>query len=157
MEKKTLRVLEFDKILRMLSEYARNEDTRRRIEVLMPTSDFDVAERWLRETDFASVLILKHAAPDIAVVSEISGGLKRLEIGAALSMAELLNIAKILRTARVLGKYHPEEESCLRVYFDGLIPVKDMEDRIYSSILSEEEMADHASSELSNIRVKNEK
>lgn len=154
MEIKAIKTLEFDKILHMLSAYAKNENTTEQISHLLPSSDYRAVEQSLAETDAAVQLILKYGTPDIQRISDIGGSLKRLAIGGSLSMAELLNIASLLKTTRILRRYTSEQTGVLSGYIEELTPNKTLEERITSSILSEEEMADNASSALSSIRRK---
>ena len=154
MEHKTLKTLEYDKILDMLSDFAKNEDTRLRIAKLEPSSNPRTVEQTLAETDAAVTLILKYGAPDILRISNIQEPLKRLQIGGVLNMAELLNIARILKNARTLKSLTPEQSGILCGYVESLVPQKAVEERITGAILSEEEMADGASPELAHIRRK---
>lgn len=154
METKTLKTLEFDKILGMLAEYAKNDRTRQMIETLVPSPAYREVEQALLETDAAVTVSLKFGSPEITRAEDIEGSLKRLAVGGGLSMPELLNVAKILKSARTLKKYTPEQVGILSGYFEELTPNQQLEERITSSILSEDEMADGASSELSHIRRK---
>ena len=113
-----------------------------------------MVEQTLMETDAAVTLILKYGSPDMLWISSITEQVKRLQIGGSLSMAELLNIARILKNARTLKALTPEQTGILSGYIEELTPDKAVEERIAASILSEEEMADSASSELSSIRRK---
>ena len=154
MEQKTLKTLEYHKITHMLSALAKNEETRTRIESLVPSSDFRVVEQTLAETDAAVTLILKYGTPELLTISSTKESLKRLQVGGSLNMGELLNLARILKNARILKSLTAEQTGVLFGYIESLAPDKGMEDRIFGAILSEEEMADNASSELSGIRRK---
>ena len=105
MNDKSLRVLEYNKIIEMLAGYAVNDITRGRVLEIKPVSDFYAVESMQSETDEALVCVLKYGAPDISRVGEVSSALKRIEVGGALGTAELLNVAKVLKCARVLRKY----------------------------------------------------
>lgn len=152
MENKSLKTLEYTKILAMLEQYAKNDAAKERARSLKPSGSYREVEKNLLETDAAVTMSLKYGAPDILRVEDPSEAFKRLEIGGALSMAELLNIARLLRAARILKRYTKEQTGILSEYFGELIPNKAFEDRITTSIISEEEMADTASPELANIR-----
>ncbi|MCL2838682.1 MAG: endonuclease MutS2 [Oscillospiraceae bacterium] len=154
MNDKSLRVLEYNKIIETLSEYAVNDIARERILAIKPVSDFDTVNSMQNETDEALVCVLKYGSPDIARVKEVSPALKRIDVGGALSAAELLNIAKVLKTARVLKKYIISDDGTLSSYFNMLTPDKTVETQITTAILSEEEIADNASVELASIRRK---
>ena len=74
--------------------------------------------------------------------------MQRAELGGALNNRELLDIAAVLRTTRTVSAYcdGAEERNCLRPLFRALTPDRTLEDSITGSIISEEEIADTASS-----------
>lgn len=154
MELKTLKTLEYDKILNMLSGFAKNQGTKDRIAGLEPASDIRIVEQTLDETDAAVTLILKYGSPEILYIQNIKEAIKRLQIGGSLNMPELLNIAKILKNARTLKTLTQEQAGILYGYIEALSPNKSIEEQISTSILSEDEMADNASPELASIRRK---
>lgn len=154
MEHKSLKTLEFDKILEMLAELAKNDAAKTIALGLEPTNNIRAVEQTLDETDAAVQLLLKFGSPEIVRISDISEAAKRLAAGGGLSMTELLNIARILKGARVMKQYTPEQTGVLSGYIAELEPDKRLEERITTSIVSEDEMADGASAELANIRRK---
>ncbi len=154
MESKTLKTLEFDKILDMLASFAKNGAARDKALALKPSADIRIVEQTLLETDAASTLILKYGSPDIVRINDIDEAAKRIAVGGGLSMSELLNIAAVLRGARIMKRYTPEQTGVLSGYIEELISEKRLEERITTSIISEEEMADGASAELATIRRK---
>ena len=105
MDNKTLKTLEFDKILERLCEFAKNDGAKKIALALEPVSVRRSAEQMLDETDAAVTLILKYGSPDILSVSTPNEAIKRLSVGGGLSMSELLNIARILKCARLLKRY----------------------------------------------------
>lgn len=154
MEHKSLKTLEFDKILEKLAELAKNDAAKAIALGLEPTNNIRAVEQTLDETDAAVQLLLKFGSPEIVRISDISEAAKRLAAGGGLSMTELLNIARILKGARVMKQYTPEQTGVLSGYIAELEPDKRLEERITTSIVSEDEMADGASAELANIRRK---
>lgn len=154
MEHKSLKTLEFDKILEKLAELAKNDAAKTIALGLEPTNNIRAVEQTLDETDAAVQLLLKFGSPEIVRISDISEAAKRLAAGGGLSMTELLNIARILKGARVMKQYTPEQTGVLSGYIAELEPDKRLEERITTSIVSEDEMADGASAELANIRRK---
>ena len=101
----------------------------------------------------AITLLLKKGNPDIYGLVDITASLKRGEKGGSMNAKELLNIARVLKIARSLRAYH-DETSVLSCYFDCLTENRRLENDIYSAIISEEEISDSASPELSDIRRK---
>lgn len=154
MEQKTLKTLEYHKILEMLAVFAKNDATRDRIAALQPSADFRAVEQTLAETDAAVTMTLKYGSPELLRIDEIGEVIRRLEIGGTLNMSELLNLERILRNARTLRSLTPEQSGVLCGYIEDLTPDKALEERIASSVLSEEELSDNASRELAVIRRK---
>ncbi|MCI5893469.1 MAG: endonuclease MutS2 [Clostridiales bacterium] len=154
MEEKTLSTLEFTKILRLLEDFAKNDDAKEMIKNLKPSPSFREVEQMLLETDAAVTMSLKFGAPEILRIDSIKPSLKRLAVGGGLSMAELLNIARLLKCARNLKRYTDEQTGILSGYFAELSPNKTLEDKINTAIISEDEIADSASPALANIRRK---
>ncbi len=154
MEQKTLKTLEYHKILEQLSGFAKNEATRLRIAALTPSSQFRVVEQTLAETDGALTLMLKYGAPELFTIYDIQEAVKRLEIGGSLNMPELLNLGRILKNSRTLKSLTPEQTGVLCGYIESLYPDKGLEDTIFTSILSEEELSDSASPQLASLRRK---
>ena len=154
--KKVLKILEFDKILDKLQEYTDSEQVKKRIYKLEPTSDINEAKGWQRETTESSSTLLKLGNMPVSLsVSDMRNSVKRAEQGGVLSPRELLEIAKVLYVARRTKSYLSEiSEECeiLGTLRDKLLTAKALEDRINSCIVSETEIADDASSELSAIR-----
>lgn len=154
--KKVLKILEFDKILDKLQEYTDSEQVKKRIYKLEPTSDINEAKERQRETTESSSTLLKLGNMPVSLsVSDMRNSVKRAEQGGVLSPRELLEIAKVLYVARRTKSYLGEiSEECemLAALRDKLLTAKALEDRINACIVSETEIADDASSELSAIR-----
>ena len=152
MDNKSLKTLEFDKIAERLAEFARNDSAKEKALTLTPSSDFRVVEQTIEETDSAVQLMIKYGSPDIVYFNDITESIKRLSADGGLSMSELLNIARILKGARIMKQYTEEQTGTLSGYISELVSAKTLEDRIFNSIISEDEMSDTASTELANIR-----
>ena len=154
MEEKSLSTHEYTKILKSLSECAKNDDAKTMAEELKPSSDFREVERALAETDAAVTMSLKFGSPEILRVEPVDGAIKRLDVGGALSAAELLNVARLLKCIRNLKRYTKEQTGALEEYFSELVSAKPIEDEINRAIVSEDEIADAASPALANVRRK---
>lgn len=154
MEEKSLSTLEFTKIRKSLAEYAKNDDAKDMAEKLLPSPSFREVQQMLLETDAAVIMSLKFGVPEILRVENIDSSLKRLSVGGGLSMSELLNIARLLKCSRTLRRYTEEQAGLLTELFSMFSANKALEDRIVTSIISDDEMSDTASSNLANIRRK---
>ena len=158
MEKKALHILEFDKILNKMAEYTGNDAVKQRILDLMPASSLGEATAMQQQTSEAVKLILRYGEPQNMTVPHVVPSLRRCAMGAVLSPKELLDIARVLNIARgvkrYLGSADAEEFPVLSGMEQSLTAVKPLEEQLYMCILSEEEIADGASGELSSIRRK---
>ncbi len=158
MEKKALHILEFDKILNKMAEYTGNDAVKQRILDLMPASSLGEATAMQQQTSEALKLILRYGEPQNMTVPHVVPSLRRCVMGAVLSPKELLDIARVLNIARgvkrYLGSADAEEFPVLDAMEQSLTAVKPLEEQLYMCILSEEEIADGASGELSSIRRK---
>lgn len=102
----------------------------------------------------AVTMSLKFGSPEILRVEPVDGAIKRLDVGGALSAAELLNVARLLKCIRNLKRYTKEQTGALEEYFSELVSAKPIEDEINRAIVSEDEIADAASPALANVRRK---
>ncbi len=154
---KTLTALEFDKIRGMLAECASTEGAKGLALSLMPSCDLQEIELRLKRTSDARRLSDTKGMPPFGTVKEVTGACDRAEKGAMLSTLELLHVAALLRSARLLSDYNKVNRTfptSLDEIFDRLLPNRTLEDKITRSILSEDLIADEASPALAEIRRK---
>ena len=151
---KSLYKLELDQVLRLLSDCAGSVGGKEACLKIRPISDLEEVELLLRQTTAAADLCTKKGNPVFGDVSDVSASLERANLGGCLQPKELLRIAGILRCTRNIRGYVSEDDQAtvLDEMFRALTPNKYLEDKIYGAILSEEEIADNASPELSDIR-----
>ena len=154
---KALATLEFDKIKEMLAASCATDGAKAKAKALMPASDYDTAKRRLTYTSDAKRLINAKGYPSFSAPENTVAASERAYKGAILSPRELLDIASLLRSARMMLDYiHTDKPfvTTLDEIFERLIPGRDLEERITRSILSEDMIADEASPELADIRRK---
>ena len=151
---KSLLKLELDQVLELLSQCAGSIGGKEACLGIRPNSDLDEVERMLQQTSAASDLCTRKGNPVFGDVTDVSASLERASRGGSLQPKELLRIAGILRCARSIKGYVSEDEKAtvLDDLFCTLSPNKYLEDKIFGAILSEEEIADNASSTLADIR-----
>lgn len=157
MNAKVLRVLEYDKVIRMLEGKATSDPGRELCRSLEPMTDLAEIEKAQTETGDALTRIFQKGSINFGSNKPLGMCLRSLEIGSTLSMEELLRIAGLLEnTARVkhYGRSEKEEEQedSLSEYFNCLEPLTPLSAEIRRCILSEDEMADDASPALKKIR-----
>lgn len=154
---KSSSILEFDKIIEMLADCAATDGAKSRARALRPTDDYDtVAERQIK-TDDAKRLINAKGYPSFFATENIVAAADRAYKGAILSPRELLDIAAMLRSARMMLDYINADkpfDTSLDPIFARLLTNRDLEERITRSILSEDMIADEASPLLADIRRK---
>ena len=151
---KSLQKLELDQVLQRLSACAGSEGGKAACLLLRPTSDLEEVTLLLHQTTAASDLCARKGNPVFGNVTDVSSSLERAERGGTLQPKELLRVAGILRCARTIQGYvSPDDPSTvLDSLFRSLTPNKYLEDKIFGAILSEEEIADTASTALADIR-----
>ena len=151
---KSLRKLELDNVLAQLADCANSEDGKDRCRALLPLDDAEEIRLLQQQTTAACGMIVRKGAPGFHELKPVAASLERADRGGCLTPVELLRIAGVLRCIRNVKAYYSEdgEPTVLDVYFQELSPNRYLEEKITNSILSEEEIADAASSELADIR-----
>ena len=151
---KSLRKLELDNVLAQLADCANSEDGKDRCRALLPLDDAEEIRLLQQQPTAACGMIVRKGAPGFHELKPVAASLERADRGGCLTPVELLRIAGVLRCIRNVKAYYSEdgEPTVLDVYFQELSPNRYLEEKITNSILSEEEIADAASSELADIR-----
>ncbi len=158
MNEKVLHTLEYNKILDQLTEYAFSADARSRCQKLRPITDRAQIEQLQQQTSDALSRLFKYGSLSFSGVTDIRDSLKRLEIGGALSAIELLRVCSLLESAKRAKAFARSQEDndqpddSLTSLFAGIEPLTPLCDEIRRCILSEDEIADDASSTLHSIR-----
>ena len=153
---KSLTKLELDRVLELLADHAGSPDAAARCRGLRPMTDPDDVRRAQAETSSACRLMETKGAPGFRGTVDVSAALLRAERGGSLAPTELLRIAGVLRCARNVKAYGDGDhvDTVLDPLFNQLMTNRYLEDRITGAIISEDEIADSASSELASIRRK---
>ena len=158
MNEKVLHTLEYNKILDQLTEYAFSADARSRCQKLRPITDRAQIEQLQQQTSDALSRLFKYGSLSFSGVTDIRDSLKRLEIGGALSAIELLRVCSLLESAKRAKAFarsqddNDQPDDSLTSLFAGIEPLTPLCDEIRRCILSEDEIADDASSTLHSIR-----
>ena len=151
---KSLIKLELPLVLEQLASCAGSQGGKEACLKLLPTSDLEDVNLLLAQTTAAADLCTKKGNPVFGDVTDVSASLERADRGGSLQPVELLRIGSILRCARTIKSYVSEDDKAtvLDALFGALSANKYLEDRIFGAILSEEEIADNASTALADIR-----
>ena len=154
---KTLSTLEFDKIIDMLAECAATDGARARAYALTPSDDYDTVVKRQIKTDDAKRLIGIKGYPSFSAPESTVASAERAYKGAVLSPRELLDIASLLHSSRMMLDYIETDklfDTSLDEIFKRMLPNRALEEKITRSIVSEDLIADEASPELAEIRRK---
>lgn len=152
---KEYKKLELDKVLALLSAEAWSDECKEQCLKIQPEFEEDLCREQLKNTDDAFVLSSKFGTPRFSKIKNVCGSARRAGDGAMLSLRELLDVAAVLREISGLCDWYSQcsgIENSLNEYFSLLVPDKSLEEAITNAILSEEEISDGASPELSRIR-----
>ena len=154
---KSIRILEFDKILNMLVSVSPTAGAKKRAMALLPSSNPDTVKRRQELTSNAKKMAGIKGAPSFGGMPEILDAIEKAEKNSILSPREILDVASVLQSTRSLIEYiHSDalERCTLTEFFDQLVPNKALESRIFKAIISEDLIADDASPLLADIRRK---
>ncbi len=157
MNQKTLTKLEFDKIITLLEEEAGSFRGRQLCRRLKPMTDLGKIDTFQEQTAAAFTRIVRKGRISFGDAMPVEESMKRLEVGGALTISELLRICRLLANAarvKSYGRHDTQEDSsdCLDAYFDQLEPLTPLSSEIERCIISEDEISDDASSTLKHIR-----
>lgn len=171
MNKRSLRLLEYNKILTMLTDFATSPMAKKRCDRLKPQRDIATINALQEETRDALLRLHRQGNVSFTGLTDIGASIKRLEVKGALTARELLDVAALLSTAQNVKKYGDgsdladtvtarnadgDEQVCrydsLTERFNQLVPLEHISSEIRRCILAEDEIADDASSKLKSIR-----
>lgn len=154
---KYLRTLELDKILEMLAGLTSNEETRRMALAVRPDNDLERVRYECLKTSQAFNLSVQFGTPPFGNFKDITTIVTRAKSGAVISLRDLLDIAGMLRQIKGLSDWYGHCENVeteLSYLFSRLAPNDWLLEKLECSVISENEISDGASPELSAIRRK---
>ena len=152
---KSLQTLELPAVLALLAAQAVSETARAQAMALRPSGDRAVVATRLGETSAAASMIVVKGSPSFSGVKDVRAALQRADMGGALNTRELLDIAGVLQAARCVRSYgtgERQDKTSIDYLFSALQANRFLEEKIFTSITGEDEIADSASSELASIR-----
>ncbi|MDD6683809.1 MAG: endonuclease MutS2 [Clostridiales bacterium] len=155
MNERALRVLEFTKIRDMLAAYALSDAGKEKCQQLTPLADFAEVNQALDETEEAVVVLTYIGGNPLVSFSDVREYLSLSRKGSTLSQKALLLVAETLRAARAARSAlvtERENTPLITAKASLLQTLRQLETDITESILSEEEISDHASPALFDIR-----
>ena len=147
--------LEFNSIRERLSKFTHTFEGKKLACMLEPSSKSMQVQSMLNETNECLKAINIKGELPISEINDVSLYIKNLKSSLSLSAKGLLEICNILRTSREITEYFKdidESLSFLEDYYSMLYINRDVENKIAKCIISEDEIADNASSKLYSIR-----
>ena len=157
MNEKALRILEYNKIIEKLADFATSPMGKEMCKNLLPSTDLGEICQGQMETSDALSRIYAKGSLSFSGLRNIRDSLLRLKVGSSLSVTELMHIASLLETALRAKSYGRRETDDMSTdSLDGLFntiePLSPVCREIRRCILSEEEIADDASPGLKHVR-----
>ncbi len=157
MNQKALRILEFDKIINILTDQATSLAGKDYCKELKPMTSLTAILTAQQETADALTRIYQKGNLSFHGLLSPEASLKRLEIGGSLSIIELLSICKLLEIATRAKAYSREERGdspsdSLAERFSRIEPLTPLQEEIRRCIIDKDEISDDASPGLHNIR-----
>lgn len=156
MNKKTFRILEFDKIIEQLAALADSEPGKRLCLRLTPKSDPEKIRLMQKQTSDSLARLLRGGSTSFGSNKDIGFITKHLSIGGSLNSEELLLLAGLLENVARVKQYDRSEDQTdsLSELFNALEPLTNLSTEVRRCILGPDEFADDASPALKDIRRK---
>ena len=158
MLEKTLKALEFNKILAEIASKASSVPAREAIMEIRPYNDQNYIEELLDEVAEADKIAFEYATNLSFAFDDIGAILEKAEVMSVLTMGELLRVSKMLRVAysvkNSIAKVPDDSLTRIKRIAASVYTDKELEESIESAIISDTEMHDRASEELRSIRIR---
>ena len=162
LREKSLKILELHVVLDMLADEAVSESAKSAAREIRPSVDIHTVNMRLKETTAAKDMMVLKSSPPFTGIKDIRSTVKRADLGGTLNTRELLDIAGLLRTSAASIMYssdnkgdredNGERKTAIDYLFSALSSNKQLENKITSAIIAEDEISDNSSGELSGIR-----
>jgi len=153
---KTLKKIEYDRILEEVKNRAVLQTTRAEILSFNPVSDLSEAEFLLKKTEEAYNLLYKYNVSGVYFFHCVFDELDRANKGGCLTIKEILNVTEVLKSARImctaLQSVKDESIKLIPEVSLRLFTNNEFEKEIATKIISEDELSDNASPKLQSIR-----
>ena len=155
MNKKGLKVLEYNKIIELLSSQAGSEMAKEKLKALTPSDNAAEIKEHLSETTEAVSVIVRKGSLPVGQIYDIENAMHLARKGGSLTMRQLLQVLYNLKVASNVVTFLKSDLPPLPIIngmAEVIVTFPRLAERIDRCILSEDEMADSASPELRNIR-----
>ena len=153
---KTLKTLEYDKILDLVSSFAALPTTRRQISACRPSTDLFEARNLLAQTEEAYKLLFDRGVGGVEYFDEPGDEIERASKGSSLNLGEILKVARLLKSSRLarnsFTSVDDESITILPRIAEEIYCDQYLEKEITQKVLDDEKLADDASENLFRIR-----
>lgn len=158
MNKKALNILEYDKIIARVVEFAQNELSTRILQSTHPTSDINEINTMMAHLEEARLIEMGQSEPGMSLLSDIEGLVRRAVIGSVLSVIELNKIKNNIKVVNryktyIFNQYEEREVEIPLIYnqLKNLPTITELAESIQAKC-DETSLYDNASPELAQIR-----
>ena len=158
MQERTLKALEFNKILDSVATYASSEPAREAVREIRPMRELSYVNELLQEVYEADKIAFEYATNLSFAFDNIDFVLEKASVMSVLTMGELLRVSRMLRVARsvksIIAKVPDDNLKLIKGLANSIYTDKSLEEDIDNAIISDTEMHDRASDELRSIRMR---
>lgn len=153
---KSLNTLEYPQILARLSDFAQSAGGKKKAKSLVPFETIGEADDALDETAEADKVLFEYSLSPNFAVDDVADILIKAKKGAVLSIADILKVGRSLRVAHKIKRTLLNVKDCPILYdiASRLYENEPLEKSIFEDFLSETEVADNATAELRQIRIR---
>lgn len=152
-----IKQLEFDKILSQLSTFVHSKKAKLKAEGIMPQNDFSAATTLMQETEIADIILYEHSVSPAFSINDLEDILPKARKLSTLGCKEIMAVGVNLHVAAKLKESFNVVETDARVKLLGdrleqIYCDASLENDISKAFISENEVADSASSLLKELR-----
>lgn len=155
-EQKSLKTLEYSKVLECVSKYAYSSCAKNLILSLQPTCDYNQVESLLKQTQQADKIMYEHGISPSFAIDDVTEVLNAAEKFSTLSISDIMSIGTLLRVSRaakgMIENINDNQLEDIKLISSRLHFNKNLEDNIANSFISSTEVSDNASATLKEIR-----
>ena len=144
MDNKTLEILEYNKLIKLLSSHASSELGKNKCASLHPLRNREAILNSLKNTSDAVSRILASRKISFSGNKNLEECFKAMSVEANLDASELIMVASSAECAQTAVSYGLEEEreDSLKALFEAIVPLNELSAKIRKIIISEDEIAE---------------
>lgn len=156
MQNRTLKNLEYNKIISLLSSNCVTYIGKEIAEKLLPDNNIETVQMLQTETKEACSFSLRKNSVPLSPIANLENIINKLNVGGVLNIEELLTVATTLKISRDIKEYYKNDDidgiEILNNYFEAIYTNRNLENEIFRCIKTDTELDDYASPMLHKIR-----